>query len=99
MKIQPIFGPLEESEIHLIMSKVTIMSAFKNRMEQWTYINMLMVVGDKPIMFSFQITLFLDLSGLVVVHHQTAILLKLYIQFLALLLVSSMLGKFSKLFI
>jgi hypothetical protein len=98
MKIQPIFGPLEESEIHLIMSKVTIMSAFKNLMEQWTYINMLMVVGDKPIMFSFQIILFLDLSGLVVVHNLTAIL-KLYIQFLALLLVSSMLGKFSKLFI
>jgi hypothetical protein len=74
------------------------MSAYKNLMEQWININMLILFQDKPIMFSFQITLFLDLSGLVVVYNLTAIL-KLYILFLALLLVSSMLGKFSKIFI
>ena len=77
MKIRPISGLLEEIKIP-IMILGSIMSAFKNQMERW--INIYMLLLAQVLMYYFQITQYPDISGLVVVHNQQTIL-KLYIQF------------------
>jgi hypothetical protein len=80
MKIQTISGLLERQKKILPMTTPSIMSEYKKQMEQWIIIFMLLKAQIPPSIYTFPIIQFLDLSGLVVVHHHHLIL-KLYIQF------------------